>query len=195
MVGFRSTIDAAAADACDHARRILPQLDDEDVWSDDVQALLRSANSLDPSVFEGVRGMVARAHRAQRRLDGKRARLRGMVRHNHIEVSQIVAALVGERGALVLPKLTTQQMLRGKNKASSTLRESFAAFQALMLHNKVLQEVEHRNARCICGRAASEFGSTSRCMVLSCRAWGRANGRVFACAACGSCVSRDGQGT
>ena len=181
-----------AHDACHAALRALPALALEQHEEHGTQALLAATDELDRDTFERVRCGIAKAVAAQRALDGKRARRSGMVRANRIEVGRVVAALVGSQGALILPKLTSSQMMRGTKRKSSSLREAFAAFQPLKMHQRVQQEVEHRQGRSVCGKAACEHGSTSTCMA--CGKWGRANGRVFECKHCGTRVLRDGQG-
>ena len=181
-----------AHDACHAALRALPALALEQHEEHGTQALLSATNKLGRDTFERVRCGIAKAVGAQRALDGKRARRSGMVRANRIEVGRVVAALVGSQGALILPKLTSSQMMRGTKRKSSSLREAFAAFQPYKMHQRVQQEVEHRQGRSVCGKAACEHGSTSTCMA--CGKWGRANGRVFECKHCGTRVLRDGQG-
>ena len=117
-----------------------------------------------------------------------------MVTENHRQVARIISALVGDQGALIMPKLRSSDMLRGTNCQGSATRQAFASFRPLKLHDCTKEELENRGQRAICGRAACEHGSTSKCMVMSCRQWGRANGRIFVCDHCGARVLRDGQG-
>ena len=194
---FQHRANVAASDACRLALQHVPTLADPAglaANTDALAAMLKAVDGMSLDDRAAVQHALRHAQRAERRLEGKRRRLRGMVTDNHRQVARIVSALVGDQGALIMPKLRSSDMLRGTNSQGSATRQAFASFRPLKLHDCTKEELENRGQRAICGRAACEHGSTSRCMVMNCRQWGRANGRIFNCDHCGARVLRDGQG-
>ena len=98
---FQHRANVAASDACRLALQHVPTLADPAGLAsntDALPALLQAVGDMSLGDRKAVQHALRHAQRAQRRLEGKRRRLRGMVTDNHRQVARIISALVGDQG-------------------------------------------------------------------------------------------------